>query len=52
MEPAEAAELFQKCAKVGELEQDAKAQVDQIVKELGYLVLAITLAGSYVSLID
>jgi NB-ARC domain len=50
MEPSEAAELFQKCAKVRRVGQDAKAEVDRIVKELGCLALAITLAGVYVSM--
>ena len=49
MEPSEAAELFIRCAK---LKNDSQAgiEVELIVKELGYLALAITLAGSYVSM--
>ncbi len=49
MEPPEAIELFQRYAKIREKGQDIATEVAQIVKELGYLALAITLAGSYVS---
>ncbi len=49
MEPLEAVELFQRCAKIKEKGQDIATEVAQIVKELGHLALAITLAGSYVS---
>ncbi|KAK3176512.1 hypothetical protein OEA41_007835 [Lepraria neglecta] len=49
MEPPEAVELFQRYAKIKEKGQDIATEVAQIVKELGYLALAITLAGSYVS---
>ena len=49
MEPSEAIELFQRYAKMTEKGQDIATEVAQIVKELGYLALAITLAGSYVS---
>ncbi len=49
MEPPEAVELFQRYAKIREKGQDIATEVAQIVKELGYLALAITLAGSYVS---
>jgi len=49
MEPTEAAELFRRCAKMKEAGQDIEMEVDQIVRELGYLALAITMAGSYVS---
>ena len=45
MEPPEAIELFQKYAKIREKGQDIATEVAQIVKELGYLALAITLAG-------
>lgn len=45
----EAIELFQRCAKIKERGQDVVTEVTQIVKELGHLALAITLAGSYVS---
>ena len=49
MEPPEAVELFQRYAKIRERGQDITTEVAQIVNELGYLALAITLAGSYVS---
>ena len=49
MEPSEAIEVFQRCAKIKERGQDIVTEVAQIVKELGHLALAITLAGSYVS---
>ena len=49
MEPSEARELFQRYAKMTEEGPDIIREVDGIVKELGYLALAITLAGSYVS---
>ena len=49
MEPSEAIELFQRYAKIKEKGQDIATEAAQIVKELGYLALAITLAGSYVS---
>ena len=48
MEAAEAAELFQKCAKL-QSRPDMETEVLQIVEELGKLALAITLAGSYVA---
>lgn len=49
MELPEAVELFQRCAKIKEKGQDIATEVAQIVKELGHLALAVTLAGSYVS---
>ena len=49
IEPPEAVELFQRCAKIREKGQDIVTEVAQIVKELGHLALAITLADSYVS---
>ena len=49
MEPLEAAELFQRCADIQEQRSDVVAELDVIVKELGYLALAITLAGAYVA---
>jgi GTPase SAR1 family protein len=49
MEPPEALELFARCAKMKEKSQDIIAEVARIVKEVGYLALAITLSGSYVS---
>ena len=49
MEPSEARELFRRYAKLTEEGLDMTREVDKIVRELGYLALAITLAGSYVS---
>ena len=49
MEPPEARELFRRYAKLTEEGLDVIREVDEIVRELGYLALAITLAGSYVS---
>ena len=49
MEPSEAVALFRRYAKLQEEGQEIRTEVAQIVKELGHLALAITLAGSYVS---
>lgn len=49
MEPSEAAELFIRCAKLKNNSQ-AGIEAEIVVKELGYLALAVTLAGSYVSM--
>jgi len=49
METSEATELFLRYAKLTEERPDVTKEVDEIVGELGYLALAITLAGSYVS---
>ena len=49
MEPSEATELFQRYAKIKDKGQDIATEAARIVKELGYLALAITMAGSYVS---
>ncbi|KAL8628976.1 hypothetical protein Q9189_005317 [Teloschistes chrysophthalmus] len=49
MESSEATELFQRCARIQGLGPELETEIGQIVKELGYLALAITLAGSYVS---
>ncbi|KAK3169846.1 hypothetical protein OEA41_009230 [Lepraria neglecta] len=51
MEPAEAVALFRRGAKLQEEGQEIRTEVAQIVKELGYLALAITLVGSYISVI-
>lgn len=50
MESSEAAELFQRCAKIQEKGQDVEVEVGRIVKELGFMALAVTLAGSYLVL--
>ena len=49
-ELSEAVELFQRCAKNKEKGQDVEVEVGQMVKELGFLALAVTLAGSNVSM--
>jgi tetratricopeptide (TPR) repeat protein len=49
MEASEATELFRKCAKLNHTTAEIMDEVFKIVKELGYLALAITLAGSYVA---
>ena len=49
MKPPEAIELFQRYAKIRERGQDIATEVAQIVNELGYLALAITLTGLYLS---
>ena len=49
MTPMEAAELFKKSAKLNHMGQDIEKEVASIIQELGYLALAITLAGSYVA---
>ena len=49
MEPLEATELFQRAAKMTAIGPEARSEIGRIVEELGYLALAITLAGSYVS---
>jgi hypothetical protein len=48
-EASKAAELFRKCAKLPQTTTDNGEEVSKIVKELGYLALAITLAGSCVA---
>lgn len=48
MESSGATELFRRCAKIQGLGLGVETETGQIVKELGYLALAITLAGSYV----
>jgi hypothetical protein len=48
-EASKAAELFRKCAKLSQTTTDNGEEVSKIVKELGYLALAIALAGSCVA---
>ena len=48
MKPSEARELFQRYAKLTEEGPDIRKEVNGVVRELGYLALAITLAGSSV----
>ncbi len=49
MEPSEAKELFMRYSKLKNISQEVEVEIDAIVKELGYLTLAITIAGAYVS---
>jgi tetratricopeptide (TPR) repeat protein len=49
MEPAEAANLFHTSAKLGQTGSEVDDEVLLIVEELGYLALAVTLAGLYVA---
>jgi len=48
MSEVEAAQLFRKCAKLKQTNEQLNQDIEAIVKELGYLALAITLAGAYV----
>ncbi|KAF2804628.1 TPR-like protein [Mytilinidion resinicola] len=48
MEEAQAAELFYKYSRLRRDNQDIEHEVRAIVKELGYLALAVTLASTYV----
>ena len=50
MEPLEAIELFQCAAKMIEAGPEARGEMGRMMEELRYLALAITLAGSYVSI--
>lgn len=49
MDEEEAVQLFCRCAKISRLTNDKEQEVRTIVKELGFLALAVMLAGSYVS---
>lgn len=49
MEASEAREPFYRMAKITSEGPDVIEEIGKIVKELGYLTFAITLAGSYVS---
>jgi NB-ARC domain len=49
LEGPQAVELFFKCSEITKTQQKVVDEVKLIVKELGYLALAITLAGSYIS---
>jgi hypothetical protein len=49
MKSAEAAELFRTSVKLGQTGLEVEKEIMLIVQELGYLALAITLAGSYVA---
>ncbi|KAI8679350.1 hypothetical protein NCS57_00213000 [Fusarium keratoplasticum] len=49
LEPPEAARLFLACAKIEGATEDTEKQAELIAEELGYLPLALTIAGSYVA---
>jgi hypothetical protein len=49
VEAVEAVELFRKRAKLPQTSQEIEKEILTIVDELGYLALAIMLAGSYVA---
>jgi hypothetical protein len=49
LEEPQAVNLFLKCADISNIETKTAAEVNAIVKELGCLALAITIAGTYVS---
>ncbi|KAI7194846.1 hypothetical protein KC316_g4698, partial [Hortaea werneckii] len=45
----EAVEIFVRCGKFGDAGRALRAEAELIVAELGYLALAVTLAGAYVA---
>lgn len=47
--PAEARDVFVECSELRNPADDVLAEIDRIVAELGFLALAVTLAGSYVA---
>jgi hypothetical protein len=49
IKPAEVVELFRTSAKLGRTGLEIENEIMLIVEELGYLALAVTLAGSYVA---
>jgi tetratricopeptide (TPR) repeat protein len=49
LEESQAVELFFKCAEITKTQPRVEDEMKKIVKELGYLALAISLAGRYVS---
>jgi hypothetical protein len=49
MKPAEAGKLFRNSAELTQTRLEVEKEIILIVQELGYLALAITLAGSYVA---
>ena len=48
LEEPQATELFAKCARIPDIE-GVEDDIKRIVEELGYLALAVTLAGAYIS---
>jgi hypothetical protein len=49
MDESQAVELFLKLSGLGGRSLEIEDEVKRIVKELGYLALAITLAGTYIA---
>jgi tetratricopeptide (TPR) repeat protein len=49
LDPPQATELFRKSAKLAQDRPGTDSQVEAIVEELGYLALAVSLAGTYIS---
>ena len=49
MEPSKTTKPFQRSARFSGAGPDEVREINTIVRELGYLALTITLAGSYVS---
>lgn len=49
LEPWEASQPFFRCSKLNDSTSEVREKVDSIVKGLGYLALAVTLAGAHVS---
>ena len=49
LEEPQAVDLFFRCAEIPRTEEKTEAEVKAIVKELGCLALAITIAGTYVA---
>lgn len=47
--PGEAAELFVRCSGTQDLDSEASEEISNIVKEIGHLALAVTLAGAWVA---
>lgn len=49
MSNSEATQLFRSCARLKRTGEDIEREIEAITRELGYLALAVMLAGSYVS---
>ncbi|KXJ85088.1 P-loop containing nucleoside triphosphate hydrolase protein, partial [Microdochium bolleyi] len=49
LEGPQAASLFRRCAEIQRADEKTNQEVKEIVRELGYLALAISIAGEYVS---
>ncbi|KAJ1334996.1 FxSxx-COOH system tetratricopeptide repeat protein [Microdochium nivale] len=49
LEGPQAASLFRRCAEIQRTDEKTNQEVKEVVRELGYLALAISIAGAYVS---